>query len=235
MVDFGTNIKSIQRRFHNIDYSDVPFKSGYEETENKYRKLRDAMLVYQERLGTLLHYEHGGKAMKTIMEGLTTIGNRLQSNLFKTDDFYIQKGYVLEEMDKLMDEDQARKSYAEALKKIGNAKHEFNKVLTTELDNLKEQAKIAGSVDYLRVKVKNTRYDLAKLKKKPDANPEEKTNLENKFNSLAEDAEKQMKDFLGKGEAGSKSVSSSVRNILEGHFKFAQAEFECLKEAFSKK
>ncbi|KCZ77638.1 hypothetical protein H311_01349 [Anncaliia algerae PRA109] len=234
MVDIGTNIKSIQRRFHNIDYSDVPYKAGYEETEAKYRKIRDAMLVYMERIETLMNYEHGGKTMKTIMHGLTTIGNRLQTSLFKTDDFYIQTGLVLEEMDKLMDEDASRKSYATALKKIGEAKEEFNRTLVTELDNLKEQAKIAGVIDYCRVKLKNTRYDLAKLKKKFDADPNSKADLENKFNGLVEDTEKQMKNFLGKGEDGSNSVSQSIKNILKAHFKFSETECEVLKESHSK-
>lgn len=224
MVDLASNFKSIQRRMHNINYTKTQLVEGYEKTEDSYRKIRDLICIYRSNIVDLMNYEHGGKTMKTIKEGITTIGKRLKEDYFKNDSMYQQSSMVLSSIALYSENGDFCKRYANAMDEIGKAKNLFNEKLEKALVAMKRFEKDAEVIDSRRTEVKNKRYDLEKLMKKPDQNQDMANDLQSKFNTLVQSVLVSMNAFIG-----DKGIGEVVKDVHGAHYEFVKASHDKLR------
>eukprot|EP00866_Antonospora_locustae_P001331 jgi/Antlo1/1331/2166 len=224
MVDLATNFKSIQRRIHNINYTKTHLVEGYEDTEENYRKLRDILCIYKSNLVDFVNYEHGGKTMKTIKEGLSTIGRRLKEDYFKNDSMFQQASIVLESMSQYCTKGDACRRYSEAMRDMEKAKCTFNERLEQAIVAIQRFEKDSQNIDSRRIEVKNKRYDLEKLMHKPGENQDIVSDMENRFNSLVQSVFASMKAFIS-----DKGIEEIVCDVKKAHYEFNKTCYERMK------
>lgn len=224
MVDLGANFKSIQRRVHNIQYKQTKMATGYEDTEEKYRKMRDIIDVYRSNLKNFMNYEHGGKTLKTIKDGITTLSRKWRDDYFLNDSIYQQGATALEAMSASLGNGDMSRKYADTMREIEKAKNTFNDSLEEAVVAIQRFERDAENIDNKRVEIKNKRYDLEKLMSSPTGKQEVINDTNKKFTDLMQSVLVSMNAFIG-----SKGVGEIVKNVMKAHYEFHRTCQEKLK------
>lgn len=224
MIDIEQNFKSIQRRVHNIKYCKTALASGYEEREEKYRNIRNGIRGYKSSIRDMICYEHGGKEIKTIKDGLSNIDRKLNKEYFKAESIY-EKAW--RSLSKIKDSEKCKrvsKNYSEALKGIQECKSVFNEKMQKCLAVINEVERISQSIDNKRVQVKNKRYDLEKTLKKEGVSEEEIERMKKDFAVAQNLTLQSMNDFIE-----SNQIYEAVNEASKAHYEFLCSSFEKIK------
>lgn len=225
MVNITQNLKSIQRRVHNISYVYTKLPENYEEIEEKYRKTRDLLAIFKSNIEMLMNYEHGGKTSKMFKDGFHSVSSKFKENYFVVNSFYEQTAVVLRSMSKFDDSGKniSMKS-ADAFSAIGALKNTMNEKLENAIASLERFVTDSARIDMRRVEIKNVRYDLEKMYKSLEpTDPVIKENVE-KFSKLTISALESMKSFIS--DEGTYQV---LRDVMDAQTAFFKASYEASK------
>ena len=193
--------KMFLRKIRSIDYKNVKMISGYEETELKYKNLRETLDKMNEMIKGLKSYEYGSKLVKTLKKGLQYISDKSHTNIYKNIDLYEEVANVGSHLARY---DGECKNIGEkvslAFKNISNSK----KVLNTKLEEIRLQLKELRSetqeIDSQRKKVKNMRFDLEVMLQDGGYNDEIRTIENRSFEETSKKTMKSMQSLILKPE-----------------------------------
>ena len=225
MVEFAKSFKSIQRRLHNIEYTKTQLPDGFEDTEEKYRKLRDIIGIYKANIEDFMNYEHGGKTLKTIKEGLNTLGTKIKEDYFKSKSIYSQAAVCLGNMATHNGNQEKIRKYSEVMQELEKVKCKLNESLEEAKVALQRLEKDAESIDAKRIEVKNKRYDLERLMKNPGEDESMVNNSKNRFDSLVQSVLVSMNAFIG-----SKGVGEIAKKVMKAHHEFFRTSSEKMRD-----
>lgn len=218
------NFHSIQRKIHNVEYTHTALPEGYEAAEEQYRHCRDHLTVLKDCTVGLSTYEHGGKTMKSIKEGLTAIGKRLKDDHFKNDSIYAGLSAVGHSLqaDLPSGTTTTAAGFSTAYQQIDQAKVRMNVVLEAQVLALSALQKQTESIDKMRIQVKNLRYDLEIARQATP--PKDSAKLEQEYDDTSKSTLASMTSFIGDN-----GMDGILQKITAAHREFAEREVEALK------
>ncbi|KAF7684501.1 Spore wall protein 12 [Astathelohania contejeani] len=217
-------MKNVMRQFSGIEYKRTHVSEEFDKTEQKYRLLRDLLVLFEDKCRKIMTYEHGGSRYKNMMEKLQVIGERINLNAFKLDNFYKETALVLKNISQIKCNsklDTVCNTGADALDAMCVHKDAMNKEMEAQFAQLEKFKARSKTIDSKRNEFKNTRYDLEKLYKSTHEDDPRIAELNSKFEMLKNNTQNEMKEFIE-----DKSLAGIINEIIK-----AEADYhkECLK------
>ncbi|KAM0681467.1 hypothetical protein GINT2_000669 [Glugoides intestinalis] len=219
-------MRFMARKIKKIEFLNTSYPQDYETINTEYRRLRDELDVLSAVIENFRNYEFGGSVMKNF----TKLGNRLSSttnlDIFKSSDIYTQAALLGEDLSNTTQNSSIKAigaKFSEAYTKIKAAKDEMNsklKEIQMSLNVLKDEEK---SIDSLRKKTDDLRYELEGSIQEGDCSKAQTEARTSEFNSKAFEAMRGMKTFMG--EVG---VSGILKKIVLIHREFSETSHKIL-------
>lgn len=209
----------ISKKMRNIDFLNTNYPQDYDAVNAEYRRLKSELDVLQAVLENLSNYEFGG----TVMKNFTKLGNKLSSTtslkVFESKDIYSQAALVGEEVSNTTHNGAVKSSgakFSEAYQKISAAKREMNTKLKDVMGSLKVLKEESKTINGLRQKSEDMRYDLEVLIQDGNGTKTQVDTLTSEFNSKALEALRGMKTFMG--DVG---IAGLLKKIAAVHREFS--------------
>lgn len=223
---FEDATRYVTRKIKKLDYLNTQYPQDYEAVNTEYKRLRDEMSVLSAVIEAFSNYEYGGAVMKNVKSITNKISSSANIDILKSNDIYTQAAAVGDELANTTHNSSIKaiaSKYAEAYLKVS----EHKKCMNTEMKNILGSLKVlkdeAKTIDSLRKKSADIRYDLEE-KIQGDGSKQEIDALQAEFDMKSLDALRGMKTFMG--EAG---VAGLLKRIASAYQKFA----ECASKALS--
>jgi len=190
----------ISKKMRKIDFLNTNYPQDYDAVNAEYKRLRRELDALQTVIENLSNYEFGGAVMKNF----TKLGNRLSSTtslkVFESKDIYSQAAFIGEEVSNTTHNGAVKSAgakFSEAYQKISAAKRDMNAKLKDVLGSLKVLKDEIATINSLRDKADNLRYDLEVLIQDGNGSKTQVDSLTSEFNSKALEALRGMKTFMG--------------------------------------
>lgn len=222
---FEEATRYVTRKIKKIDYLNTQPPQDYEAVNTEYRRLRDEMDMMSAVLEALSNYEYGGAVMKNVKNITNKISSGTSINMLKSSDIYTQAATVGDELANTTHNSSIKaigNKYSEAYLKISECKKQMNSKVKDILGSLKVLRDEAKTIDSLRRKSSDLRYDLEE-KIQGDGSKREIDALQTEFDSKSLDALRGMKTFIG--EAG---IAGLLKRAASAHQGFTEAAYKAL-------
>lgn len=210
----------VLRKIRKIDYRNVNLIPGYENTENEYLAMRNALDDANNMIKDLMNYEHGNRYLRFVKNGIQALSDKTSMNIYKSKDIYQELSLITRRMS-MMNLNPEAKTTAEAVSnaysKLAKSKMVLNEKLESIRLKLKEKRKQCFEVDKLRKSVKNMRFDLEVLLQDSGYNGEIREAEKKEFASFSNQTLKLMIQFLE--DSSISTVLKSIGTEYSSHLK----------------
>ena len=214
----------INKKIKGIEFLNTHYPQDFETVNVEYKRLRDELDKLSSVLEKLSTYEFGGSMMKNVSK----IGKKLSStsSFLSSEDIYTDAAQVGEELANTTHSSSIKgigNKFSEAYQKIAEAKRRMNLILKEIAGSLKVLREDSKSIDTIRRKAEDLRYD---LEEKIQENTVPKSEIETvsvNFNTKSLEALRGMKTFMG--DAG---VSGLLKKTAQAHREFNEVSLKAL-------
>lgn len=207
------------KKMRNIDFLNTNYPQDYDAVNAEYKRLRNELDGLQAVLENLSNYEFGGSVMKNFSK----LGNKLSSTtsikMFESTDIYSQAALIGEEVANTAHNGAVKSTgakFSEAYQKIAVAKREMNTKLKDVMASLKVLKDESKTINGLRKKAEDMRYDLEVLIQDGNGSKTQIDTMTSEFNSKGLEALRGMKTFMG--DVG---ISGLLKKVSGIHRDFA--------------
>lgn len=216
----------VTRKMKKIEFLNTNFPHDYEAVNTEYRRLRNELDVLTAVVENLSNYEFGGAVMKNF----TKLGNKLSSTtnlkMFGSNDIYTQAAIVGEDLSNTTHSSSIKSvgsKFSEAYQKISAAKVEMNNKLKEVMGSLKILKEESKTIDGLRRKAEDMRYDLEEKIQEGNSPKTQVDGMTSDFNAKSLEALRGMKTFMG--DVG---ISGLLKRTASIHREFSEESYRAL-------
>lgn len=208
----------VTRKIKKIEFLNTQYPQDYESVNTEYRRLRDELTNFSNALEKLSNYEFGGSVMKNVTKIGKQISSNTKLNILNSEDIYSEAALIGEELANTTHSSTLKSvgnKFSEAFQKIAEAKKQMNSSLKEIMGSLKVLKEDSKSIDAIRKKAEDLRYDLEEKIQENTASKSEIESISTAFNSKSLEAIRGMKTFMG--EAG---ISGLLKKVAQVHREF---------------
>lgn len=218
----------IERKIKKMDYIHTALPEGYEDTETRYRKVRDEISVLQGVVRGLANYEFGGTIMKNFSSWSNSLGNTTKIQSLKRDDIYTDTSFVGAQLAASVSDKsikQVATDFSASYEGIAEDKRKMNEKLNSCVEELSVLKKKCKQIDQSRKTLKNTRYDLEEMLQENIYKEDEKESLEKRLETLAGTLKEEMVEFMHLS-----MINGIILKIAKIHREFCEKAAEHLSK-----
>ncbi|OQS53864.1 SWP12 [Ecytonucleospora hepatopenaei] len=210
----------VERKIKKIEYIHTKLPEGYEEKQNRYRKMRDELNVLQSVVKGLSNYEFGGTILKHFHHWSNTISNTVNLKALKRDDIYTDTAFVGYELSNTVGDKQLKEvcnDFSKAYECISEDKRKMNEKMGDIFEELSILKKKCKQIDHQRKTVNNLRYDLEEILQSNIYKEDQKENLEKKLGETSEKTLVEMDEFMHLS-----MINGVIKKIAKTHREFCK-------------
>lgn len=222
---FEDATRYVARKLKKLDYLNTHYPQDYEAVNSEYKRLRNEMDMMGAVFEKFSNYEYGGAVMKNVKNITNKISSGTNISILKTNDIYTQAAAVGDGLASTAHSSSIKtigSKYSEAYLKISEHKKQMNARIKDILGSLRVLKDEAKTIDMLRRKSSDIRYDLEE-KIQGDGSKDEIDALQSEFDAKSLDALRGMKTFIG--DAG---VAGLLRRAASAHQAFVENAYKAL-------